>query len=135
MFPPSPGCSSWRPREDKSERELMAVAHWAAVKEAAVAVKVTGVTVQEPNARATSLARAGVGEAVNEPATTTNTPKVAGMRGNFMKEAPFNSRKRSRTKVECANEVGAAVSGKDCRCGVGASVGPKLGKGFGEFGR
>jgi|SRR6476620_11816269 len=89
MFPPSPSCSSWRPREDNSERELIAVAHWAAVKEAAVAVKVIGVTVQAPNASATSLARAGVGEAINEPATTTKTPKVAGMRGNFMREAPF----------------------------------------------
>jgi len=67
----------------------MAVAHWAAVKEAAVAENVIGVTVRAPNAKATSLARARVGEAVNEPATTTKTPKVAGMRGNLIGEAPF----------------------------------------------
>ena len=99
----------------------------------AVAVKVIGVTVRTPNAKATSLARAWVGEAVNEPATTTKTPKVAGMRGNFIGEAPFLPMKRVERRLSLPVNPRRAVSGKDCRWRLGASVEPKLGKGFGRF--
>ena len=66
----------------------MAVAHCVAVNEAVVAVKVIGLKARAPNFKATSFARAGVGEAVNDPATTNKTPKVAGMRGNLIWGAP-----------------------------------------------